>query len=177
MDWTQPLVYLLFALLPSLVLLGAVVLVLNQQYRRQRQELSSEIRLRAFSQVMPLRLAAYERAMLFCTRMQPDALLLRAQPQGKTAAQLRSQLLDEIRTEYEHNAVQQLYVSEAAWEAVLSGRDGLVSAVSGAADGLGENATGVALGQALLRNLNEAGGDPFAPAVRLLKSDMQRMLL
>jgi hypothetical protein len=171
------LVYLLFALLPSLVVLAAVVLVLNQQYRRQRQELSSEIRLRAFSQVMPLRLAAYERAMLLCTRMQPDALLLRAQPQGKTAPQLRGQLLDEIRTEYEHNAVQQLYISEAAWEAVLTGRDSLIGAVTSAGETAGESVSGVGLGQALLRQLNEAGGDPFVPAVRLLKSDMQRMLL
>lgn len=177
MDWSQPLQYLMFAVLPALLVVGAVVFVLNQQYRRQRQELTSELRLRAFSQVMPLRLSAYERAMLFCTRMQPDTLLLRVQPAGKTAPQMRNQLLDEIRTEYEHNAVQQLYVSEAAWEALLTGRDNLVSAVTAAADAVGDQATAVALSQTLLRQLNDNGGDPFSPAVRLLRADMQRMLL
>lgn len=71
----------------------------------------------------PLRLQAYERLVLLAERIALPNLISRLSQPGLTAREMQFLLLEAIKQEYEYNASQQIYVSEAAWNAVRSLRD------------------------------------------------------
>src|ERR1700709_769344 len=63
------------------------------------------------SQTLPLRLQAYERLVLFVDRVNPANMLIRLNGTAFSAAELHALAVTEIRSEYQHNVTQQLYVS------------------------------------------------------------------
>ena len=71
----------------------------------------------------PLRLQAYERLVLLAERIALPNLISRISQPGLSARDMQFLLIESIKQEYEYNASQQIYVSEAAWDAVRSLRD------------------------------------------------------
>ena len=71
---------------------------------------------------LPIKLQAYERLLLFCERINPIKLLVRVQPIGNDTNNYLQLLIANIEQEYEHNMVQQLYVSEDSWKATLAAK-------------------------------------------------------
>lgn len=161
--------------LPALLCILTAVLVFTGMQRRQLIEARQEMRLKAFSTVMPLRIGAYERAVLFLHRIQPDNLMLRVDPNNKSAKMFKQQLLDEIRSEYDHNAVQQLYISDAAWSRLLFARDQTASLIQGADEGLGDRATGLDFAKKVLAEQNQRTEKPVDEAIQTLKKDIAKL--
>src|SRR4051812_1556803 len=91
-----------------------VMVVLRQQLRREELKERYRIRMEAFSKLLPMKIAAYERALLYADRIHPANLIKRNDPNRKTAKMFEQFLLMEVEVEYEHNVVQQLYISESA---------------------------------------------------------------
>lgn len=69
---------------------------------------------------LPIKLQAYERLLLFCNRMNPPQIIQRVASISEDVNLDLELLLKTIYQEFEHNLVQQLYVSDDAWKAVLS---------------------------------------------------------
>ena len=69
---------------------------------------------------IPLRLQAYERLALFTERMHPRQLIPRVYEPGMTVSDLQQTLLFAIKTEFEHNLTQQIYVSKEVWSTVIT---------------------------------------------------------
>ncbi len=169
--------------LPALLCIVTAVLVFYATAfsieRRQRSLEKQEMRLRAFSTVMPLRISAYERAVLFLSRIQLEALMLRTETQSKTARALKEQLLEEIRAEYEHNAVQQLYISDAGWSRLIFARDQMAEAIRTETDAvyetLGERASALDLARQLVAAFSERTDKPVEEAISLLKKELNRL--
>jgi hypothetical protein len=97
--------------IPALVVLATAYFLLKLY-------LESQFRLQAMAQrgeslktTLQLRLQAYERLTLFCERAAIHNALLRARTPGMRVADLRNALLASVNQEFDHNAVQQLYVS------------------------------------------------------------------
>lgn len=65
-----------------------------------------------------LQLQAYERLIIFTERVGLANLISKYQLQDLSAHQFQSILVQQIKTEFEYNISQQLYVSPAAWDAV-----------------------------------------------------------
>src|SRR5690606_22121359 len=65
-----------------------------------------------------LRLQAYERLVLFLERIHPRNLALRVYQSGMSVAELQATLIFNIRTEFEHNLSQQIYVTQNVWNTV-----------------------------------------------------------
>ena len=65
-----------------------------------------------------LRLQAYERLTLLAERIALNNLISRIPNAGLTAKQMQASLVEAIKTEYEYNISQQVYVSPEAWRAV-----------------------------------------------------------
>ncbi len=65
-----------------------------------------------------LRLQAYERLVLFLERISPGQLIPRVYNSAMTVVDLQQAIIFNIRTEFEHNLAQQIYVSKNAWETV-----------------------------------------------------------
>ena len=71
----------------------------------------------------PLRLQAYERLVILCERISLPNLISRVNQPQMTAREMQYMLVENIKQEFEYNASQQIYVSQAAWEAVRNLRD------------------------------------------------------
>lgn len=69
-------------------------------------------------EMLRLQLQAYERLIILTERMGLQNLLSRFDVNNTNAAQMQQQLIQTIRSEFEYNVSQQLYVSTTAWDAV-----------------------------------------------------------
>jgi hypothetical protein len=103
---------------PALVVLVACYMIVNKflvsQIQRKQLALfheSQDITLR-------LRLQAYERLALFVERINPRQLIPRLYESGMTVNDLQYTIMFAVRTEFEHNLSQQIYVSKHVWETV-----------------------------------------------------------
>src|ERR1019366_157382 len=65
-----------------------------------------------------LRLQAYERLVMFVERISPRQLVTRVYDPSMTVRDLQIAMTMTIRTEFEHNLSQQIYVSHNVWETV-----------------------------------------------------------
>jgi hypothetical protein len=92
----------------------------------------SELELRKDSQatITPLRLQAYERIVIFLERVNPNTLVVRVNKHGMTAHQLHLELIKTIKSEYEHNLSQQIYMSYGAWELVKTTKEEMIKLIN-----------------------------------------------
>ena len=70
------------------------------------------------NETIKLRLQAYERLALLAERIALQNLIARTPNAGLSARQMQSALIEAIKTEYEYNISQQVYVSPEVWRAV-----------------------------------------------------------
>jgi len=123
---------------------------------------------------LPLRLQAYERLVLFVERINPSNMLIRVHVSGTTVREIQQFLTSEIRTEYQHNITQQLYVSAQAWAVINRIREDTVSLINNAAGGLSADASSLELSKVILTHLSTLEEDPYEAGLLLLKHDMQQ---
>lgn len=104
--------------LPSVVVMLTAYLLIRQYLEReQRRDLAKQQR-ELVQHSLPLKLQAYERLALFLERIRMSNLLLRFAGGGSDVSGLCKMLMIGIHQEYEHNLVQQIYVSDKLWEIV-----------------------------------------------------------
>lgn len=84
----------------------------------QQQTASFAMKPAANPEMLRLQLQAYERLIILAERIGLQNLISRADVGQLSAAQLQQQLCQAIRSEFEYNVSQQLYVSTTAWDAV-----------------------------------------------------------
>jgi len=70
------------------------------------------------NETIKLRIQAYERLALLTERIALQNLISRIPNAGLSAKQMQEGLVEAIKTEYEYNISQQVYVSPEAWRAV-----------------------------------------------------------
>ncbi len=70
------------------------------------------------NETLKLKLQAYERLTVFAERVALKNLVSRTSSNGMTVVDLQLALLDAIKSEYEYNVSQQIYVSPQMWKAV-----------------------------------------------------------
>ena len=125
--------------------------------------------------ILPLRLQAYERVILFLERISPESLVMRVNIPGLTARQLQAEILASIRAEFEHNLSQQLYISPEGWERVKNARGLTIKLVNTAADQVKPDAPGSNLSSKMLDMIMEADKAPTGEAIEFLKKEVQSL--
>lgn len=160
--------------LPAGLCILVAYLVFRSLHTTQRQQAQEDMRTRAFAAVIPLKIAAYERAMLFLSRIQPEAIVLRQEPAKLTALQMKQLLITDIRAEYDHNAVQQLYVSERSWGQLMAARDHVLNLIISAGEVVPDTHTGIDLAAKLLDLHKASEAKPIEVAIKLLKQDVAK---
>ncbi len=103
----------------AVVLLGVIVLAVVWLIT-EFSDMKNSIRERTGinNETIKLRLQAYERLALVAERIALQNLISRIPNAGVSAKQMQAALVDAIKTEYEYNISQQVYVSPEAWRAV-----------------------------------------------------------
>lgn len=100
---------------------------------------------------LPVRLQAYERLALFLERMHPQALIQRTREENMAAPEMQMALITTIRTEFEYNITQQIYVSSEVWSMIRGTTEEMISIINQIALKLPTEATGTDLSLAFLR--------------------------
>lgn len=166
---------LLMSIPAIIVLITAWVLLknlmLNEQERRKQ-----EIVLQNTKTIAPIRLHAYERLVLFLERISLESLLVRVSSPDMSAAHLHSALLTSIRSEFEHNLSQQIYMSPQAWEIVRNARSSTIKMINTEFEKLPENASGMVLSKQLLESVMRMEKEPTRVAIDFLKAELGKFI-
>ncbi len=99
---------------------------------------------------LKLRLQAYERLTLYAERASIKSLVSRTSYSNMSVVDLQLALLDTLRSEYEYNVSQQIYVSADLWKAVGNLKDQNIYIVNQIAATLPSQASAVELSKRLL---------------------------
>ena len=91
-----------------------------------------------------------------------------------TAKQLHSELLTSIRSEFDHNISQQVYISNEAWKMIISARANVISLINTAADQLKDEATALILSQQIFEQAVQLKSPPISQAMEFLKKEMEQ---
>ncbi|MGB4773919.1 MAG: hypothetical protein WBP45_01990 [Daejeonella sp.] len=135
-----------------------------------------EFRKASLAHTLPLRLQAYERITLFLERLNPSNMLLRLYVPGMSAAEMQNMILSDIRSEYQHNITQQIYVSTTAWAVVKKIKEDTITMVNSAVNALPENASAADLNKSILIHLAKLETEnPYDVALNIVKRDIQQL--
>ncbi len=86
----------------------AVYYILKSDIQRFFNLKTIELDKESRAHILPLRLQAHERLIIFIDRINPANLLVRLHQQGIAIGTLQAGILNEVRSEYQHNITQQL---------------------------------------------------------------------
>ncbi|UKJ08424.1 hypothetical protein [Solitalea lacus] len=164
--------------IPVVGLLILFVFSIKEYFSKKNKGLGDhlfELKKNAQNQTLPLRLAAYERLTLLIERITPASLFIRVSPQGLTATDMQAVCLNEIRNEFEHNLSQQVYVSEAAWQAVKKTKDETILLINTIASSMPANTTAFELSRAVLEHVSKMPSDPYAQTNSLLRAEVSKL--
>ncbi|MFY9244055.1 MAG: hypothetical protein WAO74_13630 [Polaribacter sp.] len=96
---------------------------INQQNSEKKLELLAQRK----KESLPIKLQAYERMLLFCERINPIKMLVRIQPISENTNDYLQLLIANIEQEFEHNLVQQIYISNDAWTAIVATKRAIIT--------------------------------------------------
>jgi hypothetical protein len=162
--------------IPSLIVLLTAWIVLNKMISNDQDKRRQDLILQNSRIVTPVKLQAYERIVLFLERISLESLLVRVSTPDMKVAQLHSALLTTIRSEFEHNLSQQIYMSPQAWEVVRNARSNMIKIINTEAEKMLSTAPGMILSQQLLEKVMEMDKEPTRAAIDYLKGEISRMI-
>lgn len=79
--------------------------------------------------VLPMRLQAYERMVLFLERITPSNLLIRVPPISSNKEDYEALIIQSIEQEFEHNLTQQIYISERCWNIINAAKNATIQLI------------------------------------------------
>lgn len=114
---------------PNIILTICIVMMLlymsvnyikDNKSRKDTDRHNNDNDLKVISQklVVPLRIQAYERLLLYIERIQFPVLVKRVFNPAMSRNDFQFSLLQNVQDEYEHNIAQRLYVSEDTWQLI-----------------------------------------------------------
>ena len=124
--------------------------------------------------IIPIRLQAYERITMFLERISPNSLIRQVHKNGMSARVLQAELLNTIRSEFNHNLSQQVYVSDDAWNMVKNGKEEMIKLVILASSKVKDDAPGVALSKVILQVSMKIDKMPTDVAIEYLKKEIRQ---
>jgi hypothetical protein len=160
---------------PAGLVLGAVALVLREQRSRKEAADRQRIYQKTFAHLLPLRMQAYERLIIYIERIALENLLTRVDPQGKAARIFQMQLASEVREEFSHNIAQQLYIKSETWAEVATAKERVIAMINQIAKSMPPEAPAIDLARRLLSEMVKSETSPTLAAHTALKQDVQGM--
>ncbi len=160
----------------GLLIMVATVILLYRLIRMKDAELRNgskyELKVQALKIIMPLKVQAYERFLLYLERVQLPQLVKRVYVPGIEKGQFHLQLIQNVREEFEHNLAQQLYVSNSTWDAVFNAKEELVNQINTTFEQLKDEEDVSIIAQSLVALPNPV----VEQAIAVLKHDFERLL-
>lgn len=124
----------------------------------------------------PMQVDAVQRLVLFLERIAPNNLIMRLNNPGLPARAFQQLLLENIRSEYEHNLAQQIFISPDAWNLVKNSKEDLIKIINMAATNLPQTATCLDLSRAIFEITAQLKSQPTDRAILFIKSELNAAL-
>jgi hypothetical protein len=163
-------------IIPALIVFLTAWILLRNMIRNDQDRRRQEIILQGARTITPIKLQAYERIVLFLERISLESLLVRVSSPDMNVSQIQSALLTTIRSEFEHNLSQQIYMSPQAWEVVKNARSNTIKMINSEAEKMKGDAPGIDLSRQLLTKLMELDKEPTRAAIDYIKGEIGRMI-
>ena len=162
-----------FCILAAVVIATAGAVYITRMVMEAKAKIAAlESSKKNLSIVLPLRLQAYERMALFLERIDPNQLVMRIHTAGLTVAQEQNLLLTAIRSEFEHNLSQQIYISDMVWQKVCEAKSDIEAIINTVAADMDKNAESREFAETVLAVT--AQKPVVELAIQILKTDMQK---
>lgn len=131
-----------------ILVLLAVMGILLFEFRNMKEQIRERMGIN--NETIKLRLQALERLTVFAERNGLKNLVGRVESMHMSAPSLHATLIENIKTEYEYNISQQIYVSPEVWSAVTRLKDQNIYIINQLAATLPFDATAMDLGKRIL---------------------------
>lgn len=126
--------------------------------------------------VLPLQLQAYERIILFVERIAPQNLISRVNQPGFTVLDMQIGMVSSIKSEYDHNVSQQIYVTPTAWEAVKTVKEQTISIINQMALKLPPDAAAIELNKQILELFMRQPESPSDIAAEIINAEARKLM-
>ena len=174
MEMTKTWLIILMALGVAIAAIATFILLqlLKMKKAENQRGAAVELKVNALKIIMPLKVQAYERFLLYLERVQLPVLVKRVYVPGIEKGVFHLELLQNVREEFEHNLAQQLYVSNSTWNAVKNAKEELINQINSTFEQLKDEEDVSILAQTLVALPNPS----VEQAVAVLKHDFDRLL-
>lgn len=159
--------------IPAVVVLLAAYLVLRIFMKNEEKKRKFELAMSRKDSVLPIRLQAYERLILFLERISPESLVMRMNRPDVKTVDMQNELITTIRTEFEHNLSQQTYISSIAWDAIKNARTNMIKLINESASELKPDSSSIHLSRRILEKAMELPKSPVFEAIEILKKEVR----
>lgn len=169
------LVVVLISFVPAVLVALTAYYVLKMNQEKELRIMALNFKQENKKIINPIRLQAYERVALFLERMRPESLLLRVSSSELSAVQYRILLLANIRSEFEHNLSQQVYISGLLWQTTKAAKEDLFKIINLASGRVADDASGADLAAKILELNIEQPIQPIDEALDLLRKEITEL--
>jgi hypothetical protein len=87
-------------------------------------------------------------------------------------ANFQGELLKTIRSEFEHNLSQQIYMSNASWDAVVKGKEETIKLINIASTKVNADASAMELAQSIIAVASQLSEMPTKSAIETIKREI-----
>ncbi len=159
-------------ILPSLIVFVTIYFLYKLFVQTQERQKVLQLKHESKNIILPLRLQAYERVVLYLERITPSNLVIRLNNPALNVTQLQMMILSAIRNEFDHNLSQQLYISSFGWSSVKSAKEEVIKLVNLAAAKVSPDAPSTELTSKIFELLVEGQKGPTDYALEVLKKEI-----
>lgn len=126
----EALIEILKIILPAAAVFFAAFFLVNRFLDNEQKRREFELKKASQSMITPQKIQAYERIVIFLERINPNNLVIRVNKHGMNSRQLHQELVHAIKSEYEHNISQQIFMSHNSWELVKTAKEEIVKLIN-----------------------------------------------
>lgn len=164
---------LLKIVLPAGLVIYGMYLTVVSFLSKEREKLLIDLKTQNTQTVLPIRLQASERLCLLLERITPNNLVRRVNQGEFSARDLHTQLLIEVREEFNHNLSQQVYFTDETWESVKRAVESVVTLVNSSFQDMNDEARGIDLAKRIFQRSLDQRNDSIQIALTEVKSEIR----
>ena len=128
------------------------------------------------NEVLKLKLQALERFTLYAERSSLKNLIARTSASGITVVDLQLSLLDTLRSEYEYNVTQQIYIDPKMWKAIGNLKDQNTFIINQLAATLPSDGNAIELSKRILEYVASTDAELNTVVLNALQFEAKRLL-
>lgn len=167
---------LILSLVPTGFVVLTVYMLLKRYFDNQQSTLSMQQAQLKRSDAVQIKLQAYERLILFMERIDLPHLLLRLRNKSMNNVDLNHALMIAIQKEFEHNMVQQLYISDQLWEIIETAKDNVMSVIINQFDKVNPSGESDEMARQLIMEYGNGAQQSVATALKAIKQETRLLL-